>query len=475
MNTSDGQEAEDILDLIGIGIGPFNLGLAALLHPIDAVKARFFDTRDTFVWHEGLLLDNCYLQVPFMADLVTMVDPTSPFSFLNYLKEHGRLYQFYFYERFHIARTEYSRYCRWVAEQLCSLRFSMEVVDIEARDSLFRVTVRNTATRALSRHLAKNIVLGVGTVPSTPDALSALLNGTDFIHSSQYAFAKPHLHAKRSITVIGGGQSAAECFLDLLEGQKQFGYELNWLTRGSGFLPDGVLEAGTGAFLAGLHRAFFRTARGEAQGNTLEAGPLVQGHLVQHHRGHLRPHVRAIGGRRGNRHCPAGPERASRSIRHPQRLEAFIPAPRSPGKFRPPYRGRGAGVGLPVCVPPAWTASGPCSPSTGKAARPFGATTRWRPGGPVPAGSSSRTLKCTPTVSPLRISDSEPIAMPPSSTACWGSRATPHPARPPSRPSASKIAGRTKHPAGSPPWQAQHHEQTSLFHPPGTAGHRRSP
>ncbi len=42
MNTSDGQEAEDILDLIGIGIGPFNLGLAALLHPIDAVKARFF-------------------------------------------------------------------------------------------------------------------------------------------------------------------------------------------------------------------------------------------------------------------------------------------------------------------------------------------------------------------------------------------------------------------------------------------------
>ncbi|AVS93478.1 siderophore biosynthesis protein [Paracidovorax avenae] len=237
MNTSDGQEAKDILDLIGIGIGPFNLGLAALLHPIDAVKARFFDTRDTFVWHEGLLLDNCYLQVPFMADLVTMVDPTSPFSFLNYLKEHGRLYQFYFYERFHIARTEYSRYCRWVAEQLCSLRFSMEVVDIEAQDSLFCVTVRNTATRALSRHLAKNIVLGVGTVPSTPDALSALLNGTDFIHSSQYAFAKPHLHAKRSITVIGGGQSAAECFLDLLEGQKQFGYELNWLTRGSGFLP----------------------------------------------------------------------------------------------------------------------------------------------------------------------------------------------------------------------------------------------
>ncbi len=410
-----------------------------------------------------------------MADLVTMVDPTSPFSFLNYLKEHGRLYQFYFYERFHIARTEYSRYCRWVAEQLCSLRFSMEVVDIEARDSLFRVTVRNTATRALSRHLAKNIVLGVGTVPSTPDALSALLNGTDFIHSSQYAFAKPHLHAKRSITVIGGGQSAAECFLDLLEGQKQFGYELNWLTRGSGFLPMEYSKLGLEHFspdyiehFFGLHEAkrkeilskqghwykgisfstiaaiydrmYERSADGAETGTVLQA----------------RSELLAASGTRNGWKL---------SFRHLDLQENFDLHTEAVV----------LGSGYRYVFPPAWTASGPCSPSTGKAARPFGATTRWRPGGPVPAGSSSRTLKCTPTVSPLRISDSEPIAMPPSSTACWGSRATPHPARPPSRPSASKIAGRTKHPAGSPPWQAQHHEQTSLFHPPGTAGHRRSP
>jgi L-lysine 6-monooxygenase (NADPH-requiring) len=37
------------------------------------------------------------IQVPFLADLVTLADPTSPYTFLNYLHEQGRLYRFYFH------------------------------------------------------------------------------------------------------------------------------------------------------------------------------------------------------------------------------------------------------------------------------------------------------------------------------------------------------------------------------------------
>ena len=61
--------------------------------------------------------------MPFLADLVTLADPTSPHSFLNYLHEHGRLYRFYFHERFHVLRREFEAYCRWVAERLASCRF----------------------------------------------------------------------------------------------------------------------------------------------------------------------------------------------------------------------------------------------------------------------------------------------------------------------------------------------------------------
>jgi len=102
-------EQHECLDVIGIGIGPFNLGMAALLEKTD-VQALFFERKEQFDWHPGMMLDGTTLQVPFMADLVTMVDPKSPYSFLNYLHEHNRLYSFYFLESFHIPRAEYNHY-----------------------------------------------------------------------------------------------------------------------------------------------------------------------------------------------------------------------------------------------------------------------------------------------------------------------------------------------------------------------------
>ncbi|MCE3602165.1 lysine N(6)-hydroxylase/L-ornithine N(5)-oxygenase family protein [Massilia sp. P8910] len=226
-----------IYDLIGVGVGPFNLGLASLLEPVDTLKVKFFEAKERFNWHEGLLLEDCHLQVPFMADLVTMADPTSPYSYLNYLHTQGRLLQFYFYENFQIPRVEYNRYCQWVSEKLSNLAFSHQVVGIEVVDSLFRIVVKNGHTGTQASYLARNIVLGVGTVPNWPRAASDFKNSADCAHSSQYMFVKPELQRKKHITVIGGGQSAAEVFLDLLRDQPQFGYEINWLTRSNGFFP----------------------------------------------------------------------------------------------------------------------------------------------------------------------------------------------------------------------------------------------
>ncbi|WP_457811444.1 SidA/IucD/PvdA family monooxygenase [Sinorhizobium meliloti] len=63
-------------DLAGIGIGPFNLGLAALLSSHENLSNVFLERKPAFRWHEGLILPGTTLQVPFMADLVTMADPT---------------------------------------------------------------------------------------------------------------------------------------------------------------------------------------------------------------------------------------------------------------------------------------------------------------------------------------------------------------------------------------------------------------
>jgi len=99
---SDDQIHDDrIHDLVGIGLGPFNLGLAALADPVDDLDAVFLEAREDVSWHPGLMLPDATLQVPFLADLVTMADPTSRWSFLQFLKESGRLYPFYVRESFH--------------------------------------------------------------------------------------------------------------------------------------------------------------------------------------------------------------------------------------------------------------------------------------------------------------------------------------------------------------------------------------
>ena len=127
----DTMNKEKIVDFIAVGVGPFNLGLACLTENIENLEGVFLDKKDKFNWHPGMLLQDTTLQVPFMADLVTLADPTNPFSFLNYIKEQGRIYSFYIREDFLLLRNEYNQYCQWAIEKLSNIHFQTEVVTIE--------------------------------------------------------------------------------------------------------------------------------------------------------------------------------------------------------------------------------------------------------------------------------------------------------------------------------------------------------
>jgi lysine N6-hydroxylase len=225
-----------VYNLIGIGIGPFNLGLAALLHPVQDVTAVFFDQADGFDWHPGLMLHSATLQTPFMGtDLVTMADPTSRFSFLNFLKQTGRLYPFFIRENFYMLRREYNLYCQWTIGQLSSCRFSQKVSRLAYRDGLYEVTVQHTKTGDVTTWYAEKLVLGTGTQPYTPPFVHReQLPGV--IHTSAYLPNKAGILEKGNLTIIGSGQSAAEIFYDLLPETKQ-GLQLNWYTRADRFFP----------------------------------------------------------------------------------------------------------------------------------------------------------------------------------------------------------------------------------------------
>ncbi|MFH9858437.1 lysine N(6)-hydroxylase/L-ornithine N(5)-oxygenase family protein [Streptomyces sp. NPDC017202] len=219
-------------DLVGIGLGPFNLGLACLTEPIDALNGVFLESKPDFEWHAGMFLDGAHLQTPFMSDLVTLADPTSPYSFLNYLKEKGRLYPFYIRENFYPLRVEYDDYCRWAAGKLSSVRFSTTVAEVTYDEGTELYAVRTTDGE---EYRAPHLVLGTGTVPFVPEACRGLGDGV--LHTSQYMHRKAELREKKSITVVGSGQSAAEIYHELLSGIDAHGYRLNWVTRSPRFFP----------------------------------------------------------------------------------------------------------------------------------------------------------------------------------------------------------------------------------------------
>ncbi|NJQ01682.1 lysine N(6)-hydroxylase/L-ornithine N(5)-oxygenase family protein [Streptomyces zingiberis] len=240
-----GAPAEGPYDLLGVGLGPFNLSLAALADGVPGLRALFLDTRPRFSWHPGLLLEGTVLQVPFLADLVTMADPTSPWSYLNYLRAHDRMFPFFFSERFHIPRREYDHYCRWVAERLPSCRFDARVTSLawDGAGGVFRVTHRSAAGRS-AEVTARQVVLGVGTEPVLPHALRIPPGGDGaerIVHSAAYRAHRSRLAAAGDVTVVGAGQSGAEVVLDLLRRRSGDGEAggpfVRWLARTPAFAP----------------------------------------------------------------------------------------------------------------------------------------------------------------------------------------------------------------------------------------------
>ncbi|WP_224337830.1 lysine N(6)-hydroxylase/L-ornithine N(5)-oxygenase family protein [Haloprofundus halobius] len=232
---------ERIYDLVGIGLGPFNLGLAALLDELDTeggIDVCFLEQDAEMSWHEGMLIEGTTLEVPFLADLVTLADPTNPNSYLNYLRETGRIYEFYFYETFQIPRQEYDDYLRWVAERLDSTRFSRRVTNVRwnATEEAFHIVAVDPETDEEFAYLADDVVLGVGSRPHVPEHLQSQ-HTDDVFHTSRYRSRRERCLNADSITVVGSGQSAAEVFLDLLERQPENDYRLDWLTRSEGFFP----------------------------------------------------------------------------------------------------------------------------------------------------------------------------------------------------------------------------------------------
>lgn len=269
------------VDVAGVGIGPFNLGLAALLSRHSDIKGVFLERKPAFRWHEGLLLPGTTLQVPFLADLVTLADPTHPLSYLNYLHQHDRLYQFYYYDNTLVPRIEYDDYCRWAAQQLPACRFGEEVRDVAYDADAGRFVVDSeSASGGMRRYAGRDLVVGVGTSPWLP-AWARASRHPRVIHSAQFIPNQQALSQCRRVTVIGSGQSAAECvlalFRELSPEQAAAGASIQWITRAPGFHPMEFSKLGQECFTPAYMQYFHSIPREKRREVVAGQGLLYKG------------------------------------------------------------------------------------------------------------------------------------------------------------------------------------------------------
>ena len=216
-------------DIIAIGCGPSNLSLAALATEVDGLDLAVLEAADAFEWHSGMMFPGAQLQVSPIKDLVSLVSPTNPFSFLNFVVSQGRVYRFLVSSRAGVARREFEQYYAWAAQGVGSVRFGHQVRSADWDGEKFRVATRQGV------HFGRALVLGTGSVPQVPACAQELL-GPEVFHVSEYLNA-PRDTSGRRVLVVGGGQSGAEVVRHLLTAPGELPGKLTWLLGRDGVAP----------------------------------------------------------------------------------------------------------------------------------------------------------------------------------------------------------------------------------------------
>jgi L-ornithine N5-monooxygenase len=231
------------VELLAVGAGPSNLGLAVALEelaPELAENSLIIDRNQNIEWQHGMLLPWAKSQVSFVKDLVTMRNPRSRFSFLSHLKATGRLDDFINMNSFLPYRIEISEYLNWVARSLSrvSLELGRDCVSIagerDADGTLSRwLTTLADGTVIASRYL----VIGTGRDAFIPPVLASLPAGR-VIHSTQYRPRVAGLSKEipYRVALIGSSQSAAEVFRALHSDLPDS--EIAWLMRSVSLTAD---------------------------------------------------------------------------------------------------------------------------------------------------------------------------------------------------------------------------------------------
>ncbi|MFM9379673.1 lysine N(6)-hydroxylase/L-ornithine N(5)-oxygenase family protein [Pseudomonas sp. UV AK001] len=221
--------SSDTYDILGIGFGPSNLALAVAVSSSGYNGAvGFIEDKTAFSWHGDMMLPGAKMQVMFLKDLITQKDPTSPFTFINYLHEQERLNSFINLRALYPSRNDYQGYFAWAADKFshcvqyaCSASMIAPIENATGEVEGFEVHCHDLRSGERTIKRARNIVMATGGSPALPCGISPQDLSARLFHSSQYLSRLEALKATEKnpalrVLIVGGGQSAAEIFQHVL-------------------------------------------------------------------------------------------------------------------------------------------------------------------------------------------------------------------------------------------------------------------
>ncbi|WP_304111837.1 lysine N(6)-hydroxylase/L-ornithine N(5)-oxygenase family protein [Mycolicibacterium bacteremicum] len=214
-NHSNG--ATTVLDVVGVGFGPSNLGLAIAIEEFNEIRpesgriaAEFIESKTEFGWHTGMLIPGTTMQISFLKDLASQRNVQSRYTFLSYVTERGRLNDFINHQTFFPTRLEFHDYLEWAAQQVAAtVHYSSRAVAVRDEGHCLAVDVEQIDTGKRRTLLTRTVVLAGGLKAQLPPGVTETARQFHN-HELLGKIGKVPSTNHNRFVVVGAGQSAAE-------------------------------------------------------------------------------------------------------------------------------------------------------------------------------------------------------------------------------------------------------------------------
>lgn len=204
-----------IYDFVGVGFGPSNIALAVMAEEYGYTgNYLFLEKQDRSYWHKSMLLNGSDIQNNPLRDIVTPVNPRSKYTFVNYMHQSGRFFDYLNLPSHFPLRRDFAKYVEWVASHFSNVEYSTPVLGVEKYigdngETLWKLMLSD------GRYVVtKCVVWGTGRKLNIPD-IPGEFDNTKVVHLTQYLDAIFDLPKNSSVAVLGASQSAVEILLDL--------------------------------------------------------------------------------------------------------------------------------------------------------------------------------------------------------------------------------------------------------------------